>query len=172
MMIVKVCSGLVYDFGDADVEDYTQALQGGILIGLASWILLAGVGRSSGVSGITIGVLTTRRQSSLWRWAFLVGLVGGGAYFAWALGIAHTEIRHPLALIPAGVLVGFGAVLGSGSASGHAVVGLGRRSRRSFAAVFTFALASVATVLISAHLPPLAWWVESIIEGLQWLVGG
>ncbi len=35
------------------MDEYTQALQGGILIGLASWILLAGVGRSSGVSGIT-----------------------------------------------------------------------------------------------------------------------
>ena len=152
---------------EAGVEDYTQALQGGILIGLASWILLAGVGRSSGVSGITSGVLTTRRQSSLWRWAFLLGLVGGGAFFSWGLGVPHIEIRHPLVLVPAGFLVGFGAVLGSGSASGHAVVGLGRRSRRSFAAVFTFAGAGVGTVLITSHLPPIAWWVEVTLEGLR-----
>ncbi len=149
------------------MEEYTQALQGGILIGLASWILLAGVGRSSSVSGITIGVLTTRRQSSLWRWAFLFGLVGGGAFFTWGLDIAHVEIRHPLVLVPAGFLVGFGAVLGSGSASGHAVVGLGRRSKRSFAAVFTFAGAAVITVLITSHLPPITWWVEIVLEGLH-----
>lgn len=151
------------------MDHYTEALQGGILIGLASWILLAGVGRSSGVSGITSGVLTSRRQASLWRWAFLLGLVGGGSYFAWVLAVPHVAIRHPLVLVPAGFLVGFGAVLGSGSASGHAVVGLGRRSKRSFAAVLTFAGAAVVTVLITSHLPPAAWWAEVIIEGLQWL---
>lgn len=153
------------------MEDYTQALQGGILIGLASWILLAGVGRSSGVGAITSGVLTTRRHSSLWRWAFLIGLVGGGAFFSWALAVPHVEIHHPLVLVPAGFLVGFGAVFGSGSASGHAVVGLGRRSRRSLVAVIAFAVAGVATVLINSRLPPLTWWVESIFEGLQWLIG-
>jgi len=151
------------------VEDYTLALQGGILIGLASWILLAGVGRASAVSSITVGVLTTRKQSSFWRWAFLFGLVGGGALFSWLLAVPHTEIRHALVLIPAGFLVGFGAVLGSGSVSGHAMVGLGRRSKRSLAAVITFASAAVVTVLLTSHLPPADWWMEVIIEGLQWM---
>lgn len=151
------------------MDDYTQALQGGILIGLASWILLAGVGRASAVSSITVGVLTTRKQSSFWRWAFLFGLVGGGALFSWALSVPHMEIRHALVLIPAGFLVGFGAVLGSGSVSGHAMVGLGRRSKRSLAAVVTFAIAAVMTVLLTSHLPPANWWMEMIVEGLQWL---
>ena len=142
------------------MEDYIPALQGGILIGLASWILLAGIGRSSGVGGITVGVMTTRRQSSLWRWPFLLGLAGGGAFFSWGLAIPHIEIRHPSVLIPAGFLVGFGTVFGSGSASGHAVVGLGRRSRRSFAAVFAFAFAGMGTVMITSHLPPFTWWLE------------
>ena len=124
------------------MDDYTQALQGGILIGLASWILLAGVGRISSVSAIVAGVLTSRRQSTFWRWAFLFGLVGGGAFFSWVLVIPHLEIRHVLVLVPAGFLVGFGSVLGSGSASGHAMVGLGRRSKRSLVAVVTFAAAS------------------------------
>lgn len=151
--------------------EYTQALQGGILVGLASWILLAGVGRSSGVSGITASVLTSRRQPSAWRWAFLVGLVGAGAFFAWALQVPHTEIRHPLVLVPAGFLVGFGAVLGSGSASAHAVVGLGRRSRRSLAAVFIFAGAAVGTVMITAHIPSPAWWIETVFEALTKITG-
>ena len=153
------------------MDEYTQALQGGILIGLASWILLAGVGRSSGVSGITHGVLTTRPQSSPWRWAFLFGLIGGGTFFSWALNVPHVEIRHPLLLVPAGFLVGFGAVLGSGSASGHAIVGLGRRSRRSLAAVITFAGAAVVTVMVTAHVPPAAWWAEAILEILQRVLG-
>lgn len=153
------------------MDEYTQALQGGILIGLASWILLAGVGRASGVSGITHGVLTTRKQSSPWRWAFLFGLVGGGAFFAWALNVPHMAIRHPLVLVPAGFLVGFGAVMGSGSASGHAVVGLGRRSRRSLAAVVTFAAVAVATVMVTAHMPPAAWWAEVMLEMLQRVLG-
>ena len=77
------------------MDDYTQALQGGILIGLASWILLAGVGRASAVSSITVGVLTTRKQSSLWRWAFLFGLVGGiaGLALAWWINKALPRSR-------------------------------------------------------------------------------
>lgn len=153
------------------VDEYAQALQGGILIGLASWILLAGVGRASSVSSITAGVLTSRRQNSLWRWAFLCGLVGGGAFFAWLLAVPHLQIRHYLVLVPAGFLVGFGAVLGSGSVSGHAMIGLGRRSKRSLVAVATFTGAAVMTVLVTSHLPPAVWWAELIIEGLEWVVG-
>jgi uncharacterized protein len=153
------------------VDEYTQALQGGILVGLSSWVLLAGLGRASGVSAITLGVLTTRQASLPWRWAFLIGMVGGGAFFTWALNVPHVEIRHPLVLVPAGFLVGFGAVLGSGSASGHAVVGLGRRSRRSLAAVLTFAVAAVVTVIVTTHVPEARWWVEAAIEALVLMFG-
>jgi uncharacterized membrane protein YedE/YeeE len=68
-------------------------------------------------------------------------------------------------LVPAGFLVGFGAVLGSGSASGHAIVGLGRRSGRSLVAVITFAGAAVCTVIVTTHVPPAAWWAESLMRG-------
>lgn len=152
------------------MDEYTQALRGGVLIGLASWILLAGVGRASGVSGITHRVLTSSTSASSWRWAFLLGLVGGGAFFSWALRVPHVAIRHPLVLVLAGLLVGFGAVMGSGSASAHAVVGLGRRSRRSLAAVLTFAVVAVVTVTITANVPAASWWVEGVMELLQRLV--
>jgi len=152
------------------VHDYSQALQGGILIGLACWILLAGVGRIGGVSSIVAGVLTSRPQSSFWRWAFLFGLVGGGGLFAWLLNVPHAEPRSALVMVSAGFMVGFGAVLGSGCRSGHGVCGLGRRSKRSLFAVSIFMGAAITTVLISTLLPPADWWASVIIECLSWLL--
>jgi uncharacterized membrane protein YedE/YeeE len=151
------------------VNDYSQALSGGILIGLASWILLAGIGRVSGVSSITAGVLTSRRQSSAWRWMFLIGLSVGGAIFAWLLRTPHVETRHVLVLIPAGFMVGFGSVLGSGCTSGHGVCGLGRRSRRSLIAVAIFMGTGMVTVLSASLMPSAKWWEELLFESLQWL---
>ena len=151
------------------MNHYSQALSGGILIGLASWILLAGVGRVSGVSSITAGVLTSRRQSSAWRWMFLAGLAIGGAIFAWLLQVPAAGNGHMLVLIPSGFLVGFGTVLGSGCTSGHGVCGLGRRSMRSLVAVMTFMGAAIVTVFIASLMPPATWWEELLFEGLQWL---
>jgi len=151
------------------MEAYSEALKGGILIGVASWILLAGAGRISGVSSITGGVLTSSRQSSPWRWAFLFGLVGGGALFAWLMDVPPVETRSAVMLIPAGFLVGFGTVLGSGCTSGHGICGLGRRSRRSMVAVAVFMVTGVFTVLITSHMPSAEWWGSVLFEGLQWL---
>jgi len=153
------------------VQDYSQALQGGVLIGLASWILLAGVGRIANASVITAGVLTTRRQSSGWRWAFLFGLVGAGVFFAWLLKVPPTASRSVFMLVPAGFLVGFGAVLGAGCATGHGMTGLGRRSRQSLVAVAVFVGTAVTTVLVTSHLPPAEWWASVVYDGLVWLVG-
>lgn len=151
------------------MHDTVQALQGGVLIGLASWILLAGAGRISGVSAIVSGVLTTGRQSSLWRWWFLFGLAGGGAFFSWALQIPHVPMRSVLILIPAGFLVGFGTVLGSGCTSGHGVCGLGRRSRRSLVAVVVFMGTAITTVAIASLMPPARWWESVLFDGMHWL---
>lgn len=153
------------------MENYSDAWSGGILIGVASWILLAGAGRVAGISGIASGVLTTARQSSPWRWAFLFGLVGGGALFASLLNAPHVQARSAFMLVPAGFLVGFGTVLGSGCTSGHGVCGLGRRSMRSLVAVATFMVTAAFTVLLVSHLPPATWWAGIALEGLSWLVG-
>ena len=153
------------------MHDYSQALQGGVLIGLASWILLAGVGRVADVSGIACGVLTSRKQSSTWRWAFLFGLVAGGTLFDWLLTVPHGEGRSFLVIVPAGFLVGFGTVLGSGCTSGHGVCGLGRRSRRSLVAVVIFMGVAVTTVLVKAHLPDATWWASLVFDSLSWLGG-
>jgi uncharacterized protein len=121
-----------------------QALAGGLLIGLASWLLLASLGKVAGISSIAAGLLSHDKS---WRWAFMAGLVGGGALFTAWLAPPVTVLRPTGLLIAAGLLVGFGTVLGSGCTSGHGVCGLGRRSARSLVAVLVFMCTGVVTVL-------------------------
>ncbi len=140
------------------LHPYLQALSGGVLIGLASWLLLASLGRVTGISGITAVALSPAKNTSAedtsWRWAFLAGLVVMG-------GIATLGLKPPSnidqpwgTLALAGLLVGFGTVIGSGCTSGHGVCGLGRRSLRSLVATATFMASGFATVFIAkyAHL--------------------
>lgn len=58
----------------------------------------------------------------------------------------------PLALIVAGLLVGFGSRLGSGCTSGHGVCGLSRLSPRSLVATLSFMGAGFVTVFVLRHL--------------------
>jgi len=133
-----------------------QALAGGVLIGLASWLLLAALGRVAGISGIAAGAMLPTEQergaaggaSGLWRKMFLLGLIGGGA-LAFALIAPPLVATRPLPLlIVAGLLVCAGTVMGSGCTSGHGVCGLGRRSARSLVATLSFMGAGVATVTV------------------------
>jgi len=55
-------------------------------------------------------------------------------------------------LVLAGLLVGFGARLGSGCTSGHGVCGLARLSPRSLAATIIFMAAGFATVFATRHV--------------------
>jgi uncharacterized protein len=61
-------------------------------------------------------------------------------------------VMSPVILLTAGLLVGFGSVLGSGCTSGHGVCGLGRRSVRSLAATLTFMGAAFITVFLLRHV--------------------
>ena len=140
----------------ASVHPYLQSLMGGILIGLASWLLLLTLGRVAGISSIAGGLVTVQPPSDderLWRWAFLFGLIVAGVLAIQALGPAVAggpvaPARSPWLLAGAGLLVGFGTVLGSGCTSGHGVCGLGRRSKRSLVATLTFMATGVVTVAI------------------------
>jgi uncharacterized protein len=134
---------------------FLQAAAGGLLIGLASWLLLASLGRIAGISGIASGALVPTKGAlageRAWRWAFVAGLVVVGAA---AAALLHTPVvaARPLPLvIIAGLLVGFGTVLGSGCTSGHGVCGLGRRSMRSLVATLTFMGVGIATVFIANY---------------------
>ncbi|WP_375184644.1 YeeE/YedE family protein [Aquabacterium sp.] len=130
-------------------------LLGGVLIGLAAALMLAGVGRIAGISGITFGLLDRAhwQMSHAWRLAFLAGLLLAGAIWAHGAGpIAPVERPFQVStLILSGLLVGWGTSLGSGCTSGHGVCGLGRRSLRSLAAVTTFMVSGALTVYVVRH---------------------
>jgi uncharacterized membrane protein YedE/YeeE len=126
------------------------SLLGGALIGLAAAGLLVLSGREAGVSGIVAGLLSPKSGDLTWRALFVAGLLVGGAVaqrVSPAL-FASTLQRSSLALAVAGLLMGFGARLGSGCTSGHGVCGIGRLSLRSSTAVATFIGTGMLTVAL------------------------
>ncbi len=131
---------------------FFQAAVGGLLIGLASWLLLASLGRVAGISGIASAAMLpasgTSTQERAWRIAFVLGLVGVGAVVNTLLHTPTVATRPFPLLIAAGLAVGFGTVLGSGCTSGHGVCGLGRRSVRSLLATVVFMGTGMLTVLL------------------------
>lgn len=129
------------------MHPYLVSLFGGLLIGVSVWLMLAGLGRVTGISGIAATALTAPK-GSLWRYAFLVGLIGGGLLFVRLFDTASTGVASTPWLIVAGLLVGFGTVLGGGCTSGHGVCGLGRRSPRSLIATLAFMAAGMVAVVV------------------------
>lgn len=132
------------------------ALLGGVLIGLSAMLLLWLDGRIAGVSGIANGVLLPKAGDVAWRAAFLVGLVvAAGLYITFVADAPQPRADFPRAgLVVAGLLVGFGTRMGNGCTSGHGVCGIGRLSKRSFAAVLVFMATAIATTYAVRHL---AW---------------
>ena len=132
------------------MHPFLQATLGGILIGVACWLLLAALGRVAGISGIVAGALSPQPGERAWRWAFLAGLVGVGAVLT--RGMPALPSPPWAVLVVAGLLVGVGTVLGSGCTSGHGVCGLGRRSARSLVATLVFLGFGVATVFVARYI--------------------
>lgn len=123
-------------------------LGGGILIGLAAALMLLGVGRIAGVSGIAARAAGIS-NSSLPKpsaWVFLLGLPLGALIVNSALGRFEPGFANPAMLVVAGLLVGAGTRLGSGCTSGHGVCGMSRLSPRSLVATATFMGFGIATV--------------------------
>lgn len=131
-----------------------SALIGGGLIGLAAALFVVLNGRVLGISGAFAGVVMPRRGETAWRLALIAGMLVAPA----AVGLVGAEVTpveissSPLLLAAAGLLVGFGARLGSGCTSGHGVCGVSRLSRRSLVATATFIATAVATVAVMRHL--------------------
>ena len=139
------------------LHPFAQATIGGLIIGLASWLLLAALGRVAGISGIAASALFGGEPNAgaSWRWWFLAGLIIVGGLASWLLPSRGAAIASQPGLVwtlIAGLLVGFGSVLGSGCTSGHGVCGIGRRSGRSIMATLVFMAAGMATVTITALL--------------------
>lgn len=126
-----------------------EGLIGGLLIGLAAAIMLLGLGRIAGVSGLTAratGIADTGAPRSL-AIAFVLGLPLGALTVAVMTGGVETHFpASTVQLVVAGLLVGFGTRLGSGCTSGHGVCGMSRLSRRSIAATAIFMASGFATV--------------------------
>lgn len=129
------------------------SLAGGLVIGLATALLLLLLGRPLGVSGMIDGVLTRRGAEFGWRAAFLAGLLAAPAALGLLVGATRPEIEGPWTHYAlAGLLVGFGTRLGSGCTSGHGVCGLSRLSPRSLVATLSFMASGFATVYVARHL--------------------
>ena len=125
------------------------SLAGGILIGLAASLLLVGVGRIAGVSGIAGNYLFGVPGDRAWRAAFLFGLVVAGVACAWlAPGLFGSSPRGLPGVALAGLLVGIGTRLGNGCTSGHGVCGVSRLSPRSLLATLTFVVTGALTVAV------------------------
>ncbi len=129
---------------------------GGLLIGLSAIVLMGGIGRIAGLSGIFGGILTLNwNAEQSWRAIFIAGLLVGAAITALIGGIDIKTISFyggPATIIIGGILVGVGTALGSGCTSGHGICGISRLSPRSIASTVIFMAAAIATVFITRHM--------------------
>ena len=99
-------------------------LTGGILIGLSAVLLMGGLGRVAGISGIF------------------------GAFDSDSMRFPG----NPLTTVVGGLLVGLGTVLGGGCTSGHGICGIARLSMRSIVSTAVFMFFAVATVFMMRHV--------------------
>lgn len=132
-----------------------MSLLGGVLIGTASVLLMATMGRIMGATGILAGILPPiSRADFSWRLAIVAGMVSGpAAVYAFSGQMPEISIPIPLTLVLiGGFIVGIGVTFGSGCTSGHGVCGIARLSGRSIAATLTFMATTAITVFIVRHV--------------------
>lgn len=113
---------------------------GGALIGIAVTLMLLFNGRVTGISGILASSLSKPSKEGLWRWMFLGGMLIGGIimHSLYPELFSNNSGSSLLQVTVAGLLVGYGTVMGSGCTSGHGVCGISRFSVRSILATITF----------------------------------
>lgn len=131
------------------------SLGGGVLIGVASTLLMLFVGRVMGATGVLAGLFQPSSGHNLaWRAALLAGMVTGPAV-VWLLSGDMPDVEVPVstaALVIGGLIVGVGVTFGSGCTSGHGVCGMARLSPRSIVATLTFMAVTFATVFVIRHV--------------------
>lgn len=132
-----------------------QSLGGGALIGLASVLLMATLGRVMGPTGILAGLMQPANFSDWsWRAVVLVGMISGPVVVVLITG-QFPAVQVPVSttmLVLGGFIVGIGVTFGSGCTSGHGVCGMARLSPRSIAATLTFMLTTGITVFVVRHV--------------------
>lgn len=135
-------------------QDWINALFGGVIIGIAVSLMLLWNGRVTGISGIINGTLSPVKGDTGWRVLFIIGLLLGGL----ALKVLNPNVfsgnleTDTWTTVVAGLLVGFGTILGSGCTSGHGVCGISRMSVRSLVATIIFISAGVVAVVVFRRL--------------------
>ena len=126
-----------------------EGFMGGLLIGLAAAIMLLGLGRIAGVSGMAAratGIADSGAPRNV-AIAFVIGLPLGALLIAQTVGAVNVNFPASIwPLIIGGLLVGYGTRLGSGCTSGHGVCGLSRLSPRSMVATGMFMASGFVTV--------------------------
>lgn len=131
------------------------SLAGGVLIGIASTLLMLTLGRVMGATGVLAGLFQpASSQDFTWRAALLAGMVSGPA-LVWLMSGEMPAVEVPIstvALIVGGLIVGVGVTYGSGCTSGHGVCGMARLSPRSIAATVTFMIFTGVTVYLVRHV--------------------
>ena len=129
---------------------------GGGLIGLSAIVLLAAHGRIAGISGIVSRILppSVDKAGLPQGIIFLIGLLLAAPLWFILTGAAPIQVvsSNGLLLVIAGLLVGFGSVIGNGCTSGHGVCGISRGSARSIAATMTFMATAFVTVFVLRHV--------------------
>jgi uncharacterized membrane protein YedE/YeeE len=128
---------------------------GGLLIGLGAVLLMFGLGRIFGATGILSGmVFADKNEERTWRLALVAGMIlAPGVLYALTGRMPDLSVPvSPLMVAIGGVIVGLGASLGSGCTSGHGVCGLSRLSLRSLVAVPTFMATAAVTVFLIRHV--------------------
>jgi uncharacterized membrane protein YedE/YeeE len=133
----------------ADGDAMLRGLAGGLMIGTASAVMLLGLGRIAGVSGLAARAAGIARAGAprAVALAFILGLPAGAALVALAAGPVAVRLSAGVpTLIIAGLLVGYGTRLGGGCTSGHGVCGVSRLSPRSLVATACFMAVGFAVV--------------------------
>ena len=128
------------------------SLVGGLILGVATVILLLGIGRIAGISGIASSLLQPKKVE-LWQVLFIIGLIISPLLYQLFATLPTMEVTDSLPLlIAAGLIVGFGTRLGSGCTSGHGICGNARLSPRSMVATITFIGFGILTVYVGRQL--------------------
>jgi len=126
-----------------------DSILGGLILSTSALLLLFGIGKLSGISGIFYGLKNMATSAEYWRLLFIIGLVIS-PFFAGLFGFSlpsNIDVSWP-AIIFGGLLVGIGTRVGSGCTSGHGICGIGRLSLRSIVATLIFMSTAVITVFI------------------------
>ena len=131
------------------------SFQGGMAVGLGAVLLMLGLGRILGATGIMTGLMFfDDKENFMWRAALVLGMVLAPIVILLATG-SMPQIDVPMSpamIVIGGIIGGYGSSLGSGCTSGHGICGLSRLSIRSMVAVPTFMLTGGITVYVIRHV--------------------